>query len=95
MPARGDTPSWIRGQFDTVAERISDHPVVQKLCLAFKKPLTSTSANLSGQRACVTQQEVMVLLGNQIAVVVEGKTSGRQKPIEIRDARSLQVLRQG
>ncbi|EGR0479600.1 threonylcarbamoyl-AMP synthase [Vibrio cholerae] len=95
MPASGDTPSWIRGQFDTVAVRVSDHPVVQKLCLAFGKPLTSTSANLSGQPACVTQQEVMVQLGNQIAVVVEGKTSGRHGPSEIRDARSLQVLRQG
>ncbi len=95
MPASGDTPSWVRGQFDTVAVRVSDHPVVQKLCLAFGKPLTSTSANLSGQPACVTQQEVMVQLGNQIAVVVEGKTSGRHGPSEIRDARSLQVLRQG
>uniref|UniRef100_UPI003F582820 Sua5/YciO/YrdC/YwlC family protein n=1 Tax=Vibrio cholerae TaxID=666 RepID=UPI003F582820 len=95
MPASGDTPSWIHGQFDTVAVRVSDHPVVQKLCLAFGKPLTSTSANLSGQRACVTRQEVMVQLGNQIAVVVEGKTSGRHGPSEIRDARSLQVLRQG
>ncbi|WP_200855873.1 L-threonylcarbamoyladenylate synthase, partial [Klebsiella pneumoniae] len=76
MPASRDTPSWVRGQFDTVAVRVSDHPVVQKLCRAFGKPLTSTSANLSGQPACVTQQEVMVQLGNQIAVVVEGKTSG-------------------
>ncbi|MCO7034832.1 Sua5/YciO/YrdC/YwlC family protein, partial [Vibrio paracholerae] len=35
MPASRDTPSWVRGQFDTVAVRVSDHPVVQKLCRAF------------------------------------------------------------
>ncbi|MGL4381335.1 MAG: L-threonylcarbamoyladenylate synthase [Vibrio sp.] len=95
MPASRHTPSWVRGQFDTVAVRVSAHPLVQKLCVAFGKPLTSTSANLSGQPACVTQQQVIAQLGEHINVVVEGKTGGRSGPSEIRDARSLQVLRQG
>ncbi|ENM5739977.1 threonylcarbamoyl-AMP synthase [Vibrio mimicus] len=95
MPASIHTPSWVRGQFDTVAVRVSNHPLVQQLCLAFGKPLTSTSANLSGQPACTTQQEVVAQLGNQIETVLEGKTSGHCGPSEIRDARSLQVLRQG
>ncbi|ENM5742227.1 threonylcarbamoyl-AMP synthase [Vibrio metoecus] len=95
MPASVDAPSWVRGQFDTVAVRVSNHPLVQQLCLAFGKPLTSTSANLSGQSACTTQQEVVAQLGNQIETVLEGKTSGHCGPSEIRDARSLQVLRQG
>jgi len=95
MPASRYTPSWVRGQFDTVAVRVSAHPLVQQLCVAFGKPLTSTSANLSGQPACVTQQQVIAQLGEHISVVVEGKTSGRSGPSEIRDARSLQVLRQG
>ncbi|WP_176466673.1 Sua5/YciO/YrdC/YwlC family protein, partial [Vibrio metoecus] len=78
-----------------VAVRVSNHPLVQQLCLAFGKPLTSTSANLSGQAACTTRQEVVAQLGNQIETVLEGETSGRCGPSEIRDARSLQVLRQG
>lgn len=95
MPASSHTPSWVRGQFDTVAVRVSAHPSVQALCTAFGKPLTSTSANISGQPACVTSQQVIEQLGNQIALVAEGQTSGRNGPSEIRDARNLQVLRQG
>ncbi len=30
MPASVDTPNWVRGQFDTVAVRVSNHPLVQQ-----------------------------------------------------------------
>lgn len=49
MPARATTPSWLTGQFDTLAVRVTGHPQVQGLCRAFGKPLVSTSANLTGE----------------------------------------------
>ncbi len=95
MPASHKASHWVTGQFDTIAVRVSDHPLVQKLCLAFGKPITSTSANLSGQPACMTTAEVTEQLGKLDVVILEGKTGGRNKPSEIRDVQTLQVLRQG
>jgi L-threonylcarbamoyladenylate synthase len=95
IPASSYTNSSVTGQFDTVAVRVTDHPLVQQLCLAFGKPITSTSANLSGLPACMTSLEVSKQLGSRGVTILEGLTGGRNKPSEIRDALTLQVLRQG
>ena len=95
MPSSAKVSPWVCGQFDSVAVRVTDHPLVQKMCNAFAKPLTSTSANLTGQSPCLTSQQVRQQLGHQLAVVLDGQTGGREKPSEIRDARTSQVLRQG
>ncbi|SEG57879.1 L-threonylcarbamoyladenylate synthase [Vibrio hangzhouensis] len=95
MPASSRVSSWLSGAFDTIAVRVTDHALVQKLCLAYGKPITSTSANLSGMPSCMTTDEVKQQLGDRLTAILEGDTGGRDKPSEIRDARSQQVLRQG
>ena len=75
--------------------RVTDHPLVQQLCNAYGKPLTSTSANLTGQPSCMTTEEVEDQLGDKLVAILRGATGGRNKPSEIRDAKTLQVLRQG
>ncbi|MFC1237435.1 L-threonylcarbamoyladenylate synthase [Vibrio sp. F74] len=95
MPVSHLTSNLVTGQFDTVAVRVTDHPLVQKICIAFGKPITSTSANLSGQPACMTTEEVNAQLGNTGVIVLEGNTGGRNKPSEIRDACSSTILRHG
>lgn len=95
MPAGKKTTDWVTGQFDTVAVRVSDHPDVRALCLSYGKPITSTSANLSGEAPCRSVEEVVKQLGERVPNVLEGKIGGRDKPTEIRDARSGKVLRQG
>ncbi len=95
MPASDKVSQWVSGQFDTIAVRVTDHPLVQQLCNAYGKPLTSTSANLTGQPSCMTTEEVEQQLGDKLVAILRGATGGRNKPSEIRDARTLQVLRQG
>ncbi|SFQ37323.1 L-threonylcarbamoyladenylate synthase [Enterovibrio norvegicus] len=95
MPAGKKITDWVSGQFDTVAVRVSDHTDVQALCTAFGKPITSTSANLSGEEPCRSVEEVDAQLGDRVACILEGKTGGLERPTEIRDARSGKVLRQG
>ena len=95
MPASDKASKWLCGQFDSIAVRVTDHPLVQKMCQAFGKPITSTSANLTGLPPCVTTEEVEQQLGQQLVAILQGETSGRDKPSEIRDAKTLQVLRQG
>lgn len=95
MPCSDKVSVWVCGQYNSIAVRVSDHPLVQKMCNAFGKPLTSTSANLTGQPPCMTTDEVYQQLGSQLVAVLEGETGGRNKPSEIRDAKTSQVLRQG
>lgn len=94
FPARPTTPRWLTGQFDTLAVRVTDHPLVIQLCEAYGKPLVSTSANLTGLPPCRTVQEVLAQFGETFPVL-KGPTGGRQNPSEIRDALTGKQFRQG
>lgn len=94
FPAKATTPRWLTGRFDSLAVRVTDHPLVIALCEAYGKPLVSTSANLTGLPPCRTDDEVRQQFGADFPVV-EGKTGGRQNPSEIRDALTGELFRQG
>ncbi len=95
MPKGNKATNWLTGQHDTIAVRVSAHPDVQALCREFGKPLTSTSANLTGQPPCLSAQEVMIQLKDSIACIFQGKTGKRNKPSEIREALTGRIVRQG
>lgn len=94
FPARDTTPRWLTGRFNSLAVRVTDHPLAAELCRAYGKPLVSTSANLSGQPPCRTTEEVRVQFGADFPVV-DGPTSGRREPSEIRDALTDELFRRG
>ncbi|MBS0850077.1 L-threonylcarbamoyladenylate synthase type 1 TsaC [Citrobacter sp. JGM124] len=94
FPARPETPKWLTGRFDSLAVRVTDHPLVKKLCRTYGKPLVSTSANLSGKPPCRQASEVYQQFGNDFPVL-EGDTGGRTNPSEIRDALTGELFRQG
>jgi L-threonylcarbamoyladenylate synthase len=93
IPARPETPRWLTGSFDSLAVRVSDHPLVQQLCLQYGKPLVSTSANLSGHEPCRTDEEVRIQFGPSLPVLL-GRVGGRLNPSEIRDALTGKQFRQ-
>jgi L-threonylcarbamoyladenylate synthase len=95
VPASKRCIDWLTGQFDTIAVRLCDHPVVQQLCLAFGKAITSTSANLSGLAPCRSTAEVQQQLAGKVAVIVDAPTGGRSVPSEIRDIRTGHIYRAG
>lgn len=95
MPKGRKATEWLTGQHDTIAVRVSAHPDVQALCLEFGKPLTSTSANLTGQPPCMSAEEVVTQLNGQIACIHQGVTGERSKPSEIREALTGRIVRQG
>ena len=47
LPATRHAPSWISGGRDSVAVRLTDHPLARELCAAVGQALVSTSANVS------------------------------------------------
>lgn len=52
--------------------RISSHPIARLLAGKLGGPLTSTSANRSGQKECITVQEVMEKIGDDLDLIIDG-----------------------
>ena len=89
----GLIPKWVTGEFDTVAIRVSHHPVVKALCETANMPIVSTSANLAGMEPAKTAQEVTDYFKNRDVVVSPGDVSGYSNPSTIRHLHTGQTLR--
>lgn len=70
--AKPQLPSILTGGRDTLAVRVSSHPVVKQLCTACGHALISTSANLSAKPALTTAEQVSEVFGSSLAGVVDG-----------------------
>jgi len=55
-----------------IGVRVSSHPIARLLSGQLGGPLTSTSANRSGQKECVTAQEVMEKIGDDLDLIIDG-----------------------
>lgn len=93
LPNRRLFPAWITGGKDTIAVRVSAHPVVRALCDAFGGALVSTSANLSGHLPVRTALAVRAQFGDAIDYLMPGDVGKLQRPTQIRDLATGQVLR--
>jgi L-threonylcarbamoyladenylate synthase len=88
VPATARVPRWITGTHDTVAVRVSAHPLVIALCNGFGGALVSTSANPGGAPAPRTLAEMDRQLRAALDGSVPGDTGGLPRPTPIRDARN-------
>ena len=93
IPRPPGTPDWVAGHHDTLAVRLSAHPVVRTLAAATGVPLISTSANRAGRRPARHGWQVRHWLGAAVDLHVPGRTSGAERPSTIRDLASGTVLR--
>lgn len=92
VPHQNRLPEWITGCHDSVALRVTDHPLVKQLC-ALTGPLVSTSANPAGRPSARSRLRVEQYFHGQLDTVLHGQLGGRNQPSTIRDLRSKQVLR--
>ncbi len=92
LPAAAGLSPLLTGGRDSIAVRVTAHPQAAALCRACG-PLTSTSANPSGQPPLRCAAEVERLFGERLEAVLDGKVGGLQCPTRIRDLRSGRVLR--
>lgn len=93
VPVTPRVPAWIRGAHESVAVRVSAHPVVAALCDAFGGALVSTSANVAGDPAPVECAQLAPRIRDGVDAIVAGETSGLAQPTTILDARSGLKLR--
>lgn len=93
VPATPRVPHWITGGRDSVAVRVSAHPLVVALCNAFGGAVVSTSANVATLPAPRMQSELDPRIVAGVDVVLDGDTSGLSQATTIRDARDDRQLR--
>ena len=72
FPAKQTLNEQITGNTGTIGIRISPHPLAQQLVRRMGKPITATSANISGFPPARTAQQVVEMLGDNVDYVVDG-----------------------
>jgi L-threonylcarbamoyladenylate synthase len=93
VPHRGRVAAWIHGAHETVAVRVSDHPVVAALCRAWRGPLVSTSANPAGCRPPRAGFQVRRYFGDLLDYILPGAVGDSAGPTQIRDLASGRIIR--
>lgn len=93
LPAAEHCPNWLTGGRDTLAVRVSAHPVVKRLCSATGSAIVSTSANRDGKHPARSLLEIRLRFANQIDDYLPGALGGLEQPTRIRDLLTGRVIR--
>lgn len=92
LPIDASIPSWIYGEHDRVAVRVTQHPLCQQLCRAFDGLIVSTSANPANQAAASSAGEVLDYFGTQVEILA-GELGSNRQASQIIDAISGAIIR--
>lgn len=93
LPAAGDLPGWLTGSHDSLAVRVTDHPVAAELCRSCDTPLVSTSANPSGYRPARTALTVRHFFPSGVDLIISGPLGAQGRPTRIRNAINGRLVR--
>ena len=92
LPVREEVSPLLTGEHDTIAVRVTAHPLTRRLCDAFGGAIVSTSANTTGLRPAKNVHQVHWQLP-ELDYVLPGALGGASQPSQIRDARTGAILR--
>jgi tRNA threonylcarbamoyl adenosine modification protein (Sua5/YciO/YrdC/YwlC family) len=96
LPATARAPRVLQSKVRAVGVRIPSHPVTAALVAALGEPITTTSANLSGQATEPTPVEVERALGSGVDVILDaGPLWGDPSTVLDLTGADPVVLRQG
>jgi L-threonylcarbamoyladenylate synthase len=93
FPCAATVSPLLTGEYDSLAVRVTAHPVAAQLCAAFGGALVSTSANVSNRPPARSASEVRLAFGKRIDALVPGALGGLEKPTSIRHVVSGLILR--
>lgn len=83
----------LTGGRETIAVRITTHPVAGRLATHASVPLVSTSANLSGRAAAKDRIALRRSFGSRLDFIMPGALGHARGPSEIRELASGLVIR--
>jgi L-threonylcarbamoyladenylate synthase len=97
LPKRQIIPEIVTAGLDTVAVRVSAHPVFSEIIREFGKPLAAPSANRFGGVSPTAAQHVLDDLQDRITLIIEGGATAHgieSTIVAIRDGK-IDILRRG
>jgi L-threonylcarbamoyladenylate synthase len=97
LPKRDSVPDIVTAGLETVAVRISAHPVLAEIIGAFGRPLAAPSANRFGRVSPTTAEHVREELDGRIPLIVDGGPTkhGLESTIVSIHNGQIEVLRPG
>jgi L-threonylcarbamoyladenylate synthase len=97
LPRRRMVPEIVTAGLETVALRISAHPIFSEIIHGFGKPLAAPSANRFGRISPTTAQHVMDELSGRIPLIIDAgpATHGIESTIVGVHGDNIQILRRG
>lgn len=95
VPNNGYYSAWVTGGRDTLAVRVTRHPVAALLCARAGTPLVSTSANPAALPPARNRCKVLCYFAGQLDAIAPGQIGRAARPSEIRDFASGAILRAG
>ncbi|MBL4781043.1 MAG: Sua5/YciO/YrdC/YwlC family protein [Porticoccaceae bacterium] len=93
VPNNHHASAWISGGRETLALRVTAHPVAAALSRAFDGPLVSTSANPQGLPPAKSLMKVKAYFGNSLDAYTPGSIGHAATPSEIRSLLTGEVIR--
>lgn len=93
----GGVADEVKASDGSVAVRVTDEPISHQLCKSFRRPLVSTSANVSGRPSPVSFDEISPEIISAVDyVMVQGRNQPPRQPsiiIKISADSSFKILR--
>ena len=87
-----DCPPWLSTN-KCIAVRITNHPVVDKLCVNLGGPIISTSANCSNQKYINDITTIENVFDGKIDCIVKGQLGNEKKSSIIKNILTNEILR--
>lgn len=101
LPKRDGVPDLVTGGAKSVAIRIPDHSFLARLLAMFPRPLTGTSANLSGSEPAQSAVEVQTVFSRHVPrpeLIVDAGTlpnSPSSTVLDLTNPKNPKILRMG
>jgi L-threonylcarbamoyladenylate synthase len=97
LPKRDIIPEIVTAGLETVAVRISAHPIFSEIVSAFGKPLSAPSANRFGRISPTTAKHVLDELNGHIPLIIDAgpTTHGIESTIVAVRGGKIDILRRG
>ena len=97
LPARPDIPQPLVNRQGGIGVRLSSQPIATELVRLLRRPLTATSANLSGQPGAHTVADAKIYFAEKIAVYLDGGElqSPTGSTVAAIDKNKLNIIRAG
>ncbi len=93
IPARPWVPKWLTGAHESLAVRVTNHPIARDLCAQFGGPLVSTSANPGTRPAIKASTKLLKTFAGVGIFIVPGEVGKLKQETAIYDATTGKQLR--